>query len=76
MNHPIVKLKMISHSDLSSLFRRKEKGKGEVEKKSSQEEKNQILESDNNNQTVPEWNPVNEPSSLSIDDQEQMNLDI
>ena len=54
MNDPIVKLKMISHSDLSSLFRRKEKGKGEVEKKSSQEEKNQILESDNNNQTVPQ----------------------
>ena len=32
MNDAIVKLKMISHSDLSSLFRRKEKGKGQGRK--------------------------------------------
>ena len=32
MNDPIVKLKIISHSDLSSLFRRKEKGQGQGRK--------------------------------------------
>lgn len=32
MNDPIVKLKIISHSDLSSLFRRKEKMKGQGRK--------------------------------------------